>query len=140
MASLARIISATIIGLFSMLYLTGCGGGETPDDMVELRGLVTFREKISLPATARLEVELRDVTEADATAEILGRTVVENTGQIPIGYVVTFNATKFEQGHIYAVHAAIYDGSRLLFTTDKVYPADLENLSGLLEIVLIKAN
>jgi len=108
--------------------------------MVEVRGFATYREKIALPGSARLEIELQDVTIVDVPAEILGRTVVENAGQVPIVFVITLNATKFEQGHIYSVRGSIYDGNRVLFTTDKVYPVDLENLDGLLEIVLMKAD
>jgi uncharacterized lipoprotein YbaY len=139
-AGLTRTFFLAAVGLLASLYLTGCGQSEPKDDLLELRGLVSYRERISLPGSARLEVELQDVTNVGATPEILGRTVVENAGQIPIGFVVVFNASKFEQGHIYAVRAAIYDGNRMLFTTDETYPADLENLKGLLEIVLMKAN
>jgi len=140
MARLARIFFGTPIVLFSVLYLTGCGGEEISDNMVEVRGFATYREKIALPGSARLEIELQDVTIVDVPAEILGRTVVENAGQVPIVFVITLNATKFEQGHIYSVRGSIYDGNRVLFTTDKVYPVDLENLDGLLEIVLMKAD
>ena len=137
---LARTFFIATICLLASLHLTGCGRNEPEDDMAELRGLVSYRERMSLPGTARLEVELQDVTNVGATPEILGRTVVENAGQIPIGFIVVFNASKFEQGHIYAVSAAIYDGNRMLFGTDETYPADLENLEGLLEIVLKKVN
>ena len=137
---LARTFFMATVSLLASLYLTGCGRSEPKDDMAELRGMVSYRERISLPGTARLEVELQDVTNVGATSEILGRTVVENAGQIPIGFIVVFNASKFEQGHIYAVHAGIYDGNRKLFGTDETYPADLENLQGMLEIVLMKAD
>ena len=140
MARLARIIFGTSITLFSVLYLTGCGREEIPDNMVEVRGFATYREKISLPGSARLEVELQDVTKVDVPSELLGRAVVENAGQVPIGFEIFVNATKFDQGHIYSVRGAIYDGNRVLFTTDKVYPVDLENLDGLLQIVMIKAD
>jgi putative lipoprotein len=62
---------------------------------------------------------LKDVTKVGASPEILGRTVVENAGQIPIGFVVVYDASKFGQGHIYGVQASIYDGNRMLFTTDE---------------------
>lgn len=137
---LARTFFMAAVSLLASLFLTGCGPDEQEDDMAELSGLVSYRERISLPGSARLEVELQDVTNVGATPEILGRTVVENAGQIPIGFIVVFNASKFEQGHIYGVRAAIYDGNQMLFSTDESHPADLENLEGLLEIVLLKAN
>ena len=137
---LARTFFIATICLLASLYLTGCGRNESEDDMAELRGLVSYRERISLPATARLEVELQDVTNVGAPPEILGSKVVENAGQIPIGFIVAFNTSKFEQGHIYGVRAAIYDGNRILFSTDEKHPVDLENLGGMLEIVLRKAN
>ena len=128
------------VGMSALLYLVGCGQRDTTDDMAELRGLVTYQEQFALPGSARLEVELKDVTKAKATSEILGRTVVENAGQKPIGFIIVYNASKFEQGHIYAVSATLYDGRQKLFTTEKTYPVDLENLKGLLNIELQKAN
>ena len=95
---------------------------------------------IALPAKARLEVELKDVTKVNAATVILGCAVVENVGQKPIGFKLVYNRPHFEQGHIYAVKAAIYNGSQILFSTPEIYPLDLENLNGLLSIVFEKAN
>ena len=130
----------TAMGLLAAVMVAGCGTGKVDDKLVELEGFVTYREKMSLPPSARIEVELLDKTNARSVPEILGRTVVENAGQVPIGFVITYNAAKFGEGHIYSVTAAIYDGERLLFNTAGPQGVDLEKLEGLLEVVLQRAD
>lgn len=124
-------------GLLAMVF-SGCGGGHTDDKMLTLRGLATFEERMTLSATARLEVDLLDMTDVSATPEILGRTSVENAGQVPIGFTITINAFKFDQGHIYAVRASIYDGDEMLFTTPAPQGVDVEKLEGLIEVVMTR--
>ena len=138
--SLAQPFLVAIVGLLATLFFIACDRRPTGDTMAELRGLATYQERIGLPAKARLEVELMDVTKVNAATEILGRTVVENAGQKPIGFKLVYNRAHFEQGHIYAVKATIYNGRQILFSTPETYPLDLENLNGLLNIVLEKAN
>ncbi len=129
---------ALCCGLMAMAF-SGCGARKDDDKMLHLRGLATYREKMALTATARLEVELLDKTDTDATPSILGRVAVENAGQVPIGFEIVFNAAQFDQGHIYAVNASIYDQGGLLFTTLEPQGVDLEDLEGLLEVVLNRA-
>ena len=125
-----------VLGFAGALLGSGCGPERAEDRMRELRGIVTYRERIALPPGVRLEVELLDRTKAGATDEILGRTVVENAGQVPIGFLITYNAAKFGEGRIYSVRASLSEGGRLLFSTAGPEAIDLENLDGLLEIVL----
>lgn len=52
----------------------------------------------------------------------------KNAGQVPVGFAITINASKFDQGHIYGVRASVYDGGELLFTTPAPQGVDLEKL------------
>lgn len=124
-------------GLLAVAF-NGCGGGQVDDKLLTLRGLATFEERVTLSATARLEVDLLDMTNVGGTAEILGRTSVENAGQVPIGFIITLNASKFDQGRIYAVRASIFDGDDVLFTTLAPQGVDLEKLDGLIEVVMTR--
>jgi putative lipoprotein len=133
---LSRELVIVAMGLLTVFLVAGCGTGKVDDKLVELEGSVTYREKMSLPPSARNEVELQDKANAGFMPEILGRAVVENAGQVPIGFVITYGSAKFGEGHIYSVHAAIYDGDRALFRTAAPQGIDLENLEGLLEVVL----
>jgi uncharacterized lipoprotein YbaY len=133
-----EFLVAVCCGLLA-LALNGCGGGHTDDKMLTLRGLATYRERMAVSATARLEVDLLDMTNVGATPEILGRTSVENAGQVPIGFVITINASKFDRGHTYALRASIFDQGELLFTTPEPQGVNLEKLDGLLEVVMTRA-
>ena len=69
----------------------------------------------------------------------LRMTFLKNAGQVPIGFSITINASKFDQSHIYGVRASIYDGDRMLFTTQAPQGVDLEKLDGLIEVVMERA-
>ena len=93
--------------------------GESPNGWVT--GTVTYRERIALTPGARLEVELRDVSLADAAAPLIAHQTIENPGQVPIRYRVGYNKSDIESRNIYSVSASIIEADgRLAFTNDTV--------------------
>ena len=54
----------------------------------EIRGTVTYRERMALPPDARLEVDLLDVSRADAAAERVTGATYAITHQVPIGFLL----------------------------------------------------
>jgi putative lipoprotein len=87
-------------------------------------GTVTYRERIALPADAVVNVQLQDVSLADAPAMVVGVQVIETEGkQVPIPYKVEYDSDAIVENHSYAVRAEIRDGTgKLLFTTTSVHP------------------
>lgn len=87
-----------------------------------LSGQATYRERIALPPNARLQVEIRDVSRADAPSAVIASTTTQTRGQqVPLPFTLRYNVRKLEPRNRYAVSARITEGGRLLWTTDTHY-------------------
>ncbi|OJY63711.1 MAG: hypothetical protein BGP16_01235 [Sphingobium sp. 66-54] len=96
--------------------------GPGPARWTTLTGTVTYRERIALPSNARLQVEIRDVSRADARAPLIASTTSQTRGrQVPLPFTLRYNTDRLERGHRYAVSARITEGNRLIWTTDTHY-------------------
>ncbi len=103
-------------------------------------GSASYRQRIALPPTARLEAVVEDVSLADAPATRIASSVVEPAGQVPIAFSMGIEPSKIQPGHRYALRITIHDGERLLFTTD-THHAVLEGRSDEnMEILLVPAS
>jgi copper homeostasis protein (lipoprotein) len=88
-----------------------------------LQGTATYRERIALPPDAVFEVELQDVSRADAPAVVLGRKTLDPAGQPPFRFEIDYDDVAVQAGHRYTVRATVKQQGQLLFTTDRYYPA-----------------
>ena len=75
-----------------------------------------------LPPGAELTVVLRDVSSADAPAEVLAATTRAIDGAPPYPFVLRYDPAVIDARHTYAVRARVTLGDRLLMTTDTVAP------------------
>jgi putative lipoprotein len=109
-------------------WLAGCsttnavpaGGGPAG---ATVAGTVAYRERIALPPTAVIRVQLADVSRADAPAVVLGEQVIEADGkQVPFAFEIRYDPAKIDPRMNYAVQARIEDGGQLLFINDQSYP------------------
>ena len=90
--------------------------------MAQVTGTVAYRERIALPPTAVIKVQLVDVSRADAPAIVLGEQVIEAGGrQVPFDFAIAYDAGRIETNHSYAVQARIEDDGRLRFISDQHY-------------------
>lgn len=106
---------------------------DAPDRTIE--GDVLYRERMALPAGARVEVELVDVSLADAPATVIARTEIDSPTASPIPYRISYDPALIEPRNSYALQARILDGDRLMFTNttrhtvlaegDEAGPADI---------------
>ena len=112
--------------LLSTLLLAGCsapgvvptGGGAG----ASVSGTVAYRERIALPPTAVIKVQLVDVSRADAPAVVVGEQLIEAGGrQVPFAFKIPYDPARIDQRYTYAVQARIEDGGRLLFINDQHY-------------------
>jgi putative lipoprotein len=87
-----------------------------------ITGSAIYRERIALPADAVFEATLDDISRADATAEVVGRTRIESPGNVPIRFTIEYDPARIRETRSYAVRAWILVDGRLKFTTDQVYP------------------
>jgi putative lipoprotein len=116
-----------MVALAASVALGGCTAnspGTSNGDPVtaEVSGTVTYRERIALPATATVKVQLVDVSRADAPAVVLGEQVIATAGrQVPFSFVIGYDPGRIDPRHTYAVQARIEDSGKLLFISDQHY-------------------
>ncbi|TGQ95675.1 META domain-containing protein [Mesorhizobium sp. M8A.F.Ca.ET.208.01.1.1] len=83
-----------------------------------VRGEVIYRERIALPPSAVLSVELADVSLAEAPAKIIGQQKIKPAGQVPISFEIKFDSSVIRPQMTYALQARITVDGRLMFISD----------------------
>ena len=87
-----------------------------------ITGVATYRERIAMPKDAVFEATLSDVSKMDAPAESLGTATMENPGNPPYHFSITYDPRRIVENHAYSVRATIKIGGQLAFTSDTTYP------------------
>lgn len=116
---------------FIVISLIGCGllglnilaaSGVSAQD-TRVTGTVSYRERIALPAQAVINVQLQDVSRADAPATVLAEQTINAEGkQVPFAFDLPYDSTKIDERYTYAVRAQISVDGQLWFTTTERYP------------------
>jgi copper homeostasis protein (lipoprotein) len=121
--------------LLLALSLAGCA---TPT--AEVTGSASFRERMALLPSAVFEATLEDVSAADAPAEVMGQTRMENPGNPPFDFAIPYDPKQIHADHSYAVRARIQSGSDLLFTTDVSVPVLTLGYGSEVKLLLVRAS
>ena len=88
-----------------------------------LAGTVAYRERLALPPSAVVTIQLADVSIADAPSSTIAETTIEvHDKQVPIPFELTYDSSAISSDRMYAVRATIRDGDTLMFTTTSSYP------------------
>jgi len=106
-------------GLALLLFCMVCWAGQASG---QVHGTATYRERLALPPEAAFEATLEDVSKADAPAEVIGQARIERPGNPPIRFEITYDSSRIDPSHRYAVRARILVGGELFFSTDRGYP------------------
>lgn len=101
-----------------VLAATACG----PLGESAVTGRVTFVREVQLPEGAVVVVSLSDISLADAAAVELGRTVIENPGQLPVRFRIAYDPAAINPRNEYSLQARITEGGSLLYVNDTVHP------------------
>lgn len=88
----------------------------------EVRGTVSYRERLVLPPDAVLEVMLEDVPAFAVPAVIVAQTTIRQPGSPPIPFVIPYASSAIDAGHRYRARARILVAGQLLFATDQAQP------------------
>ena len=113
------------------------GGGK---GVARVTGTVTYRERIALPPTAVIKVQLVDVSRADAPAIVLGEQVTQAAGkQVPFSFEIPFDPAKIEPQYSCAVQARIEQDGKLRFISDRHYAVITRGAPTRVDIVLRSA-
>ncbi len=82
-----------------------------------ITGQVAYRPRIALPPDAVIEVELQDISRADAPARVLGRQRIETGGQqVPIPFAVEYDLSQIDPDGVYVLVARISEGGTTRWT------------------------
>lgn len=114
------------------------GGEVTTQDNV-ITGTVRYRERAALPQGAVLTVRLVDVSRQDVSSVPIAEQRIELRGrQAPIDFDLVYPPKSIEERNRYAVRAEITDGTRLLYTTDRIVPVLTQGNPRTVELDLVR--
>lgn len=130
---LSRVSLGALASLALTALLSHSAGAAT------LQGTAAYRERIALVPDAVFEVELQDLSRADAPAIVLGRSTLNPAGQPPYNFLISYDESAIQARHRYGVRATIKSADgKLLFTTDRSYPVFNANTAPL-HLLLVSA-
>ena len=110
--------------------------GRNPNASVS--GTVTYRERLALSPGARLVVDLRDVSYADAPSTLIARQTITDPGQVPIKFKVEYNRDDIDSRNTYSIKADIIESDgRLAFTNDTAYEVITRGNPNKVDMVLV---
>ncbi len=125
----------------SGLQMFDSSGAELLQYLAYIMGTVAYDQKIALPPDAVLNIQLQDVSLADASAKVISEQVISDFGQVPIPFKLAYNADEIDTRNTYAVQARIEDGGgNLLFISTSAYNVITHDNPSVLEIQVDQVN
>jgi putative lipoprotein len=104
-----------------------------------ITGTATCRERIALRPGAVLEVDLHDISRADAPSEPIAAARIPVSGQVPIPFSLPHDPTRVTPRGRYAVRARLLYGDQVAFRSDTVHPVLSMGGGRTVEILLVRA-
>ncbi|WP_332817074.1 YbaY family lipoprotein [Sphingopyxis sp.] len=116
---MVRIARALALSLVT-LPLAACATLGPSEQPVSVTGNISYRERMALPPTAQIEIQLSDVSLMDAPSRTIAQQSFTADGrQVPFAFSLTVDQNTLEPRNSYAVSARITDASgQLMFITD----------------------
>ena len=111
----------TVLGvaICAMILSVGCNKktAVTPTPLKSaITGNVMYLERIALPPNAVVQVQLQDVSRADAPAIVLGDQTITASHQVPIPFRIEYDPKQIEENHTYSISARITIDGQLRWT------------------------
>jgi uncharacterized lipoprotein YbaY len=98
--------------------LTGTVPVEATPAMTAITGQVIYRQRIALTPDAVVEVELQDISHADAPPSVLGSETIETAGrQVPIPFSVQYDLSQIDPQGVYVLAARILEGGLMTWSS-----------------------
>lgn len=111
--------------------------GKIMADSAEIEIAAAYRERIALPPDAILEVELLDVSRADAPSIRLSSQRFK-MDRVPLSVTLHYDADIIDARMSYTISARILSGDTVLFRTTSAYPVLTRDFPAQAELVLHK--
>ena len=116
-----KIISITSFIVVALLVLVACSsrGGEA-----SVSGNIVSQESVELPDGAQIQVQIQDVSLADAAAKVVGEQSIDGGGKsLPIAYEIAYDASTIEDRNSYSMSVRINDAEgNLIYISDTNTP------------------
>jgi putative lipoprotein len=107
-------------------------------ELATIKGTAGYRERMALPEGAVLEVELLDISRADAPAVRLASLRLQPQGQVSIPFTLHHDPALIDERYSYAVSARILHDGRLLFVSDTIHPVLTRGAGDTVEVGLVR--
>ncbi len=113
-------IARTVALSLATLPLAACATIMPSEEPVSVTGNISYRERMALPPTAQVEIQLADVSLMDAPSRTIAQQSFTADGrQVPFAFSLTVDQRKLDPRRRYSVSARITDASgKLMFITD----------------------
>lgn len=115
--------SGRVLAGLALVTLVACGddtGTVQPGGggaMGRIEGTVFYRERMLLPPGVELEVQLQDISRADAMATVLATVTRQPDGSPPYAFAIEYDPASIDPRKRYALRATISRDDQLLFTS-----------------------
>lgn len=107
----------------SIAVASGAFSTKAPEPEATVSGTVTYRERIALLPGSVVQVQLQDVSLADAPAIVLAETEIVTEGEnVPLPFELTYNPDEITENHTYVVSARITQDGELRWVSDTHTP------------------
>ncbi len=103
------------LGLVLLLGLAGCSSPPAPPAPPAVTGSATYRERISLPPDAVLEVQLVDITEPGPGEKVLHNVTLSPITRVPVFFRIGYDPRRIDPERTYALKARILVAGKLRF-------------------------
>jgi putative lipoprotein len=112
MRAVRLLIGALLLVCVELTGNVQVSGAKPP---IELRGSVTYLEKMFLPRTAQIRLQLVDQDEKESNPAFVQMIPTEGK-QVPISFTLSVPSNKIRQDRIYVLHADILIGGKVWFS------------------------
>ena len=106
--------------LAGVSFLAGC----STSTEATVSGSIVTQESATLPDGADIQVQIQDVSQADAAAKVIGEKSFDGSGQsFPIPYEVTYDPSSIDDRFSYSMSVRIEDeDGNLIYISDTNTP------------------
>lgn len=152
---LARNVFASLVGVCALMC-AGCSHSPKPAESSvaapaadpapkpprhagQLKGTVTYRERVALPLNAVIEVRILDISKADGPAGVIAETRVPSDGhQVPIHWELRYDPAKLKADRKYSLVGRITVDGILYYAADFEVPGNPDDAMELMLVATTK--
>ena len=138
MTTQRRSISPSVSTLLALLTLCLVTAETAQAEIATIEGVVTLAEDETLPEGAVLDLQLVDISRADAAAERLASIRLTASLEQPQPFTLHYDPALIDPRYTYAVTAEIRLYGRLLFRSDTVHPVLTRGAGDTVEVALVR--